>query len=767
MAGLGWGLGVAEIFISYARDEQASARRVANALADAGFDVWWDAHLPAHKSYSEVIEQALAEAKAVVVLWSARAAQSQWVRAEADFARSHGKLVQAQLDSSLPPMPFNQIQCANLKGWRGAQGNPGWLKLKASVAALAAEDGASVLPDRPARSGAPFGKQAWWVSAAIVGVLAIAALWLFFPRAGADAKPVLAILPFESVGDANKALAEGMWDDTRQAIGRNPQLVVLGPHTVEQIAAQGPAATRKMAGYVLEANVRSAGDRIRVNANLVRTADGVQIWSESFDRRMSDVFALQADLAQAIEGRIRGRLAKSGGTRAEHIETTADVYALYNDARAKIRKRDIYQGYGRALAELRQVVKLDPNFAPGWATLAVAEVLNPPVFREKSTRQAAEGHARQAIALAPNLAAGHSALALALSLNGPVAEAEIRRAIALDPNDPEAFVWLGNIYQIRDNRSREALDAYSRAVAIEPLWWPAVLNQVGALLDAGNVAAANQELQRVRQLGDRQLAATIEMTIANASGNHAAAIRIGLDYLRSSPRSETGVLTQQLWSLLLQLGYDDEAWKISPAPPFGPLLRTNDARGIAMVDDLHLTPEQLFSTSPLQTNYARALIVNRRGGKLVEDYTALQASPEQLEAMAGRDEYFLFAPLLAIALKDAGKTDDATAVLDRARDSAQAAFGRLEPTQAAILARILAVEGNRDQALRMLARAVQDDWIPDPPELLTDIAADPAFRDLRADPRFNPLRLHILQTVDRERRKLGAIDVSEISRGDR
>ena len=152
---------------------------------------------------------------------------------------------------------------------------------------------------------------------------------------------------------------------------------------------------------------------------------------------------------------------------------------------------------------------------------------------------------------------------------------------------------------------------------------------------------------------------------------------------------------------------------------------------------------------------------------LVEAYTALQASPEQLEAMAGRDEYFLFAPLLAIALKDAGKTDDATAVLDRARDSAQAAFGRLEPTQAAILARILAVEGNRDQALRMLARAVQDDWIPDPPELLTDIAADPAFRDLRADPRFNPLRLHILQTVDRERRKLGAIDVSEISRGDR
>ena len=128
---------MADVFISYARDDQAVARRVARALQAAGFDVWWDADLPAHRDYSEVIERNLEEAKAVVVLWSATAAKSQWVRAEADFARNASKLVQAQLDATLPPMPFNQIQCAELKGWRGGGSHGGWAKLQSSVQALA------------------------------------------------------------------------------------------------------------------------------------------------------------------------------------------------------------------------------------------------------------------------------------------------------------------------------------------------------------------------------------------------------------------------------------------------------------------------------------------------------------------------------------------------------------------------------------------------------------------------------------------------------
>src|SRR6476619_784607 len=108
---------MADVFVSYARTEEATADCVANALRAEGFAVWRDDQLPAHRAYAEVIEERLKGAAAVVVLWSAEAAKSQWVRAEADAARGLGTLVQATVDGLIPPMPFNQIQCADLSDW--------------------------------------------------------------------------------------------------------------------------------------------------------------------------------------------------------------------------------------------------------------------------------------------------------------------------------------------------------------------------------------------------------------------------------------------------------------------------------------------------------------------------------------------------------------------------------------------------------------------------------------------------------------------------
>src|SRR5690242_10367216 len=128
---------MSDVFVSYARPDEPQAKRVADALRSVGYEVWRDDELPAHRAYSDVIEERLKSAKAVVVLWSAEAAKSQWVRAEADAARSAGTIVQATLDGSIPPLPFNQIQCADLSGWDGSGDAPGWAKLKGSVRALA------------------------------------------------------------------------------------------------------------------------------------------------------------------------------------------------------------------------------------------------------------------------------------------------------------------------------------------------------------------------------------------------------------------------------------------------------------------------------------------------------------------------------------------------------------------------------------------------------------------------------------------------------
>ena len=129
---------MSDIFISYARPTAAEAQRIAQALRALGYGVWYDEDLPAHRAFADVIEERLNAARAVVVVWSAAAARSEWVRSEAESARANRKLVQLTIDGARLPMPFDQIECANLVGWTGDPQALGWRKVVASVADLTA-----------------------------------------------------------------------------------------------------------------------------------------------------------------------------------------------------------------------------------------------------------------------------------------------------------------------------------------------------------------------------------------------------------------------------------------------------------------------------------------------------------------------------------------------------------------------------------------------------------------------------------------------------
>ena len=107
---------MADIFISYARATQRQAEMFDKALSGLGYSVWRDMDaLPIHRPYQPEIEANLRAARAVLVLWSKEAAASDWVRAEADLARSEHKLLQVTVDGSLPPMPFNQNSVRRLR----------------------------------------------------------------------------------------------------------------------------------------------------------------------------------------------------------------------------------------------------------------------------------------------------------------------------------------------------------------------------------------------------------------------------------------------------------------------------------------------------------------------------------------------------------------------------------------------------------------------------------------------------------------------------
>ncbi|MGH6993906.1 MAG: toll/interleukin-1 receptor domain-containing protein, partial [Caulobacteraceae bacterium] len=128
---------MSEVFISYARSNAAEAKTIGEALRDAGYGVWRDDEIPAHRAYADVISERLAAAKAVLVLWSAEAVRSEWVRSEAERARGEKKLVQLNLDGAQLPMPFDQTQCADLARWKGDLSAPGWKKALDSIAVLA------------------------------------------------------------------------------------------------------------------------------------------------------------------------------------------------------------------------------------------------------------------------------------------------------------------------------------------------------------------------------------------------------------------------------------------------------------------------------------------------------------------------------------------------------------------------------------------------------------------------------------------------------
>jgi hypothetical protein len=139
---------VVDVFISYSRTDLAKVTQLAQAVEAEGYDVWWDADLPPHLSYGDVITAKIGMAKAAIVVWSKDSAASEWVRAEADMARNQKKLVQTALDNIMPPLPFNQIQYAEIGNWHGEPDHPGWRKVKVSLAELCGREPAP-RPDRP------------------------------------------------------------------------------------------------------------------------------------------------------------------------------------------------------------------------------------------------------------------------------------------------------------------------------------------------------------------------------------------------------------------------------------------------------------------------------------------------------------------------------------------------------------------------------------------------------------------------------------------
>lgn len=128
---------MADVFLSYAREDAGRADQIARGLQAAGLDVFWDNEIPPGQTWADYIEQKLTTCKALIVLWSEHSTKSQWVREEARMGRDKNVLIPVMIDNVQPPFGFGEVQAANLSAWQGAPDDPNWRRFVDAVLAFA------------------------------------------------------------------------------------------------------------------------------------------------------------------------------------------------------------------------------------------------------------------------------------------------------------------------------------------------------------------------------------------------------------------------------------------------------------------------------------------------------------------------------------------------------------------------------------------------------------------------------------------------------
>ena len=483
---------MSDVFVSYARPTERQARQITETLRGLGFSVWRDDELPAHRAYSEVIEERIKTAKAVLVLWSADASKSQWVRAEADAAREAGTLVQVTMDGSIPPMPFNQIQCADLSNWAGDTTSQGWQKVEASLALLVG----------PAAGASQRSEQSGGTSP---------------PR-----KLSVCVLPFVNMsGDAEQEyFSDGISEDIITDLSKISALSVVARNTAftykGKVLDVTEVAKQLKVTHVLEGSVRKAGPRVRITAQLIDGTAGDHVWAERYDRDLTDIFAIQDEISKAIASALQLKLLPKEKKAIEHRGTdSAAAYNLYLMARQHwISGNDGDPKRDEVVERIcRQATALDPAYARAWALMALAQSS----LRFRFSRSGDEGleSAERALALDPNIAEAHCVKGIFLREQGHLAEAdaEMATAVALNPESWEVNKEAGRHF-FRHGHFAKAVPYFEKAVSLMETDY----NDAGLLISCYNALGDSAGQRRAAQLTQERA----EKAIAHDPSNGAA-----------------------------------------------------------------------------------------------------------------------------------------------------------------------------------------------------------------------------------------------------
>jgi len=285
----------------------------------------------------------------------------------------------------------------------------------------------------------------------------------------------IAVLPFVDMSEAGDSayFADGLSEELLNLLAKIKELQVAG--RTSSFAFKGNNQDLRVIGEqlnvenVLEGSVRRAGNKVRVTAQLVSAKDGYHIWSETYDRELTDIFAIQDDIASHVVEALKIELLGAQTAPVRQFETaSADAYNAYLLGRGKLRDMS-FASLRQALQHFKDAIASDPKYAPAYAGLAEA---------------AARLYETGAISREEFLAVAHDALDTALGL---------------DPKNAEALAILGSV-KVAENQFEEAAKAFQQSLALNPNNVTALAAYGDALLDAGDVAQSLEVFQRAALL---------------------------------------------------------------------------------------------------------------------------------------------------------------------------------------------------------------------------------------------------------------------------
>lgn len=553
----------------------------------------------------------------------------------------------------------------------------------------------------------------------------------------------IAVLPFVNLSSdpEQEYFSDGISEELLNVLAQVPDLRVAARTSSFQFKGDNrditEIASELNVRHVLEGSVRKDGSTVRITAQLIDASDGFHLWSETFDRDIRNVFAVQDELSSAIVTALRDELGLVATAVARDVSTTStEAHEAYLRGRHLVvqRTRGTIEG---AIAEFQRAVDLDPDYALAHAELSLAwhllsrlqygDLTDPEVLEQ------AEPHAFAAVALAEGLAEAQAARGFVEWARGDFSAALSGFAAALDinPNYSNVHTWTGNILDDDLGRYAESSAAGANAAQLDPLSIPAVANVARDLFERGQTAEGEAMLVKLAPLSPA-FPAHIRGEALSRRGAWADGLREQLKSLAIDP---TSARTRRFMSFdFIRLALLDEAEAMDPDLSAILLSVSGDhARAVAWAEaEVARDPLSPFPESGLGMALAEA-----------GDFERAKPVLEETWRRSGQNvtRFGLFSTTHALALA-AARRESGEDVLELARatayhDQQYIDAGITNPNS--ILDRGLSawLAGDRERALELMFTAVDGGAL-----IIFDLAF---LDDLYTDPGFTPIRDRYLE----------------------